>query len=244
MGILETPVVGITSFCDCEKNKKYDKVRCSYINAVYRAGGLPVIIPPFDNNEHLEKYIDLIDVLVLSGGDDINPSFYGEDKLPDLSNIDENRDRWEIAFFKKAYELDMPILGICRGMQVINVSLGGTLYQDIDYQLNCDSPHLPVNLIKKKNLEYVNHRINILEDTKLEKILCSKELLVNSHHHQAIKDIGSGLKVAAYSECGIIESIENEDKKFLLGVQWHPEDLIDDFSCFNNLFKALISAAR
>jgi len=241
---LGNPVVGITSFCDCEKDKKYDKVRCSYINAVYRAGGLPVIIPPFDNNKHLEKYIELIDVLVLSGGEDINPIFYGEDKLLDIKNIDKNRDKWELAFFKKAYELDMPILGICRGMQVINVSLGGTLYQDIDQQIDCNSPHRPVDLIKKRNLEYVHHKIDILRNTKLENILCSKELLVNSHHHQAIKDIGSDLKISARSECGIIEAVENKDKGFLLGVQWHPEDLIENYNCFNNLFNALISAAK
>src|SRR6056297_3446590 len=168
---MNSPVVGITSFCACEKEKKYTKIRCSYINAVYRAGGTPIIIPPFDSTTHLKEYIDLIDALVLSGGEDVAPESYGENKVIELENINPDRDKWEISLFKAAYKAEIPILGICRGMQLINVSLGGSLYQDIDHQLNCDFSHLPLDSKKRENLEYVSHQINILKDTRLDQIL-------------------------------------------------------------------------
>src|SRR6056297_47196 len=168
---MENPVVGIRAFCDCEHSKKYTKVRCSYVNAVYRAGGTPIIIPPFDTTKHLNEYIDLVDALVLSGGEDVAPASYGEAKVIELENINPDRDKWEISLFKEAYKSKVPILGICRGMQLINVSLGGSLYQDIDHQLNCDFSHLPLDLEKRENLEYVNHKIFILKNTQLDQIL-------------------------------------------------------------------------
>jgi len=238
------PVVGITAFCDCEHSKKYTKIRCSYVNAVYRAGGTPIIIPPFDSTKHLDEYINLVDALVLSGGEDVAPASYGEDKVLELENINPDRDKWEISLFKEAYKAKIPILGICRGMQLINVSLGGSLYQDIDHQLNCDFSHLPLDSEKRENLEYVNHKVNIIKNTHLDKILSADQLSVNSHHHQAIKEIAKSLHISAKSECGIIEAIENKSEAFLMGVQWHPEDLINNSSSFINLFAELIKAAK
>ena len=240
---MKKPIVGITAFCDCEKEKKYTKIRCSYINAVYRAGGTPIIIPPFDSNKQLKDYINLVDALVLSGGEDVAPLNYGENKVVELENINPDRDKWEISLFKEAYKAEIPILGLCRGMQLINVALGGSLYQDIEHQLNCDFSHLPLDSKRRENLEYVSHEVNILKNTHLNRILCADKLTVNSHHHQAIKEIAQGLNIAARSECGIIEAVENKAKSFLMGIQWHPEDLIDNYSCFNNLFAELIKAA-
>jgi putative glutamine amidotransferase len=241
---MKTPVVGITSFCDCEHNKKYTKIRCSYINAVYRAGGTPIVIPPFDSTTHLKEYIDLVDALVLSGGEDVAPASYGENKVIELENINPDRDRWEISLFNEAYQAEIPILGICRGMQLINVSLGGSLYQDIDHQLNCEFSHLPLDSKRRENLEYVSHKVKILKNTFLNKILNENHLDVNSHHHQAIKKISESLLIAAKSECGIIEAVENKAEPFLIGVQWHPEDLIDNYSSFINLFSELVKAAK
>lgn len=241
---MKTPVVGITAFCDCEHNKKYTKIRCSYINAVYRAGGTPIIIPPFDTHKQLKEYIALIDALVLSGGEDIDPASYGEDNVIELENINPDRDKWEISLFREAYKAEIPILGICRGMQLINVSLGGSLYQDLEHQLNCEFSHLPLDSKRRENLEYVNHKVNILKNTTLNKILAADHLDVNSHHHQAIKDLSKSLTIAAKSECGIIEAVENKAESFLIGVQWHPEDLIDNSSYFMNLFAELIKAAQ
>jgi len=241
---MKTPVVGITAFCDCEHNKKYTKIRCSYINAVYRAGGTPIIIPPFDSNKQLKEYINLVDALVLSGGEDIDPASYGEDNVIELENINPDRDKWEISLFMEAYKAEIPILGICRGMQLINVSLGGSLYQDLEHQLNCEFRHLPLDSKRRENLEYVNHKVNIIKDSRLNKILSSDHLDVNSHHHQAIKEVAESLNISAKSECGIIEAVENKGEAFLMGVQWHPEDLIDNSSYFMNLFAELIKAAR
>ncbi|MFN2341424.1 MAG: gamma-glutamyl-gamma-aminobutyrate hydrolase family protein, partial [Halanaerobium sp.] len=110
-------------------------------------------------------------------------------------------------------------------------------------QLNCDSSHLPLDLKRRENLEYVSHLVNIFEKTKLAAVLCSNQLKVNSHHHQAVKNVAEDLKIIARSDCGVIEALESKTKKFLLGVQWHPEDLIESVSCFNNLFAALVQAA-
>lgn len=236
-------IIGITSFCGEEKDKKFNKVRCSYVNAVYKAGGVPVVIPPFNNLKLSAQYIDLIDALILSGGNDITPAIYGESKLPQVKDNNINRDKWEIDLFKKAYQSNLPILGICRGMQLINVALGGSLYQDIDFQLNCDLPHLPLDLQRKKNLEYEKHKVDILKNTQLDKILCSDKIHVNSHHHQAIKNLADDLTISAKSECGITEAVEAKNHAFLIGVQWHPEDLIERISCFNNLFSALVDSA-
>lgn len=234
--------MGLLVFVGKEKEKKYNKVRCSYADAVYKAGGIPIIIPPFENLKLSSKYVDLIDALILSGGSDITPEIYGESKLPQVEDNNVFRDKWEIELFKKAYEINLPILGICRGMQLINVALGGSLYQDIDFQLNCDSPHLPLELKRKNNLEYEKHKVNILKDTQLDKILCSENIHVNSHHHQAIKHLADDLSISAKSECGITEAVEAKSKDFLIGVQWHPEDLIDSLICFNNLFSELINS--
>ncbi|MCK8824397.1 gamma-glutamyl-gamma-aminobutyrate hydrolase family protein [Fuchsiella alkaliacetigena] len=238
---INKPVIGITTFCKKETHKSYDKVSCSYIKAISESGGLPLLIPLIDNLQDAKNYIDLIDALVLSGGKDIFPLFYGEKPIDLLTKANPRRDKWELELFNRAYELDLPILGICRGMQLINVALGGTLYQDIAYQYNNDLIHLA----QDKDLDYVYHKVNIAENTILASILCSNHLSVNSYHHQAIKDLAPGLKISAVSEEGaVIEAIEDVDKEFIIGVQWHPEDLIELHPCFNELFGALVERAR
>ena len=247
---MNKPVIGVTLFRR-EKNKsksEYGTISCNYVRAVVEAGGLPLLIPIVNQPQDIKHYIDLIDGLLLSGGQDISPEFYNENPIEDLGEIDPDRDNWELKLFKEAYRQKLPVLGICRGMQLINVGLSGTLYQDIYSQLNDSLQHT-----SKKDETCAYHKILIEAGSKLEEILCCLDsLYVNSYHHQAIKKLADKLKVVANSDEGVIEAIEAEDsdQRFLVGVQWHPEDLagVDDngltHNCFQQLFKALITAAK
>lgn len=249
---MNKPVIGVTLFRR-EKNKsnsKYGTINCNYVKAVVDAGGLPLLIPIVNQPQDIKHYMSLIDGLLLSGGQDISPELYNEEAIAELGKVDPARDNWELKLFKAAYRKKLPILGICRGMQLINVGLGGSLYQDIYSQYKDSLQHT-----SKQDESCAYHKILIEAGSQLEEILCCLDsLYVNSYHHQAIKEIGNNLKIVAKSDEGVIEAVEakaeNSDQRFLIGVQWHPEDLagVDDNSltnnCFQQLFKALISAAK
>lgn len=241
---INAPIIGITTFCKQEEvknSRKYNKLNCNYIDGIAETGGQPLLIPELNNLKKAKPYIDLLDGIIFSGGKDISPALYGEKPISAVdSNL--NRDKWEIKLLELALEKGIPVLGICRGMQLINIVLRGTLYQDIVEQYNKELIHLAKS--DEEGLEYVQHKIKIEPDTKLSRFLCTRELEVNSYHHQAVKELGENLQVSARSEGGIIEAIESENEEFLLGVQWHPEDLLEKYSCFNNLFQELVERAR
>lgn len=247
---MNKPVIGVTLFRR-EKNKsnsEYGTINCNYVKAVVDAGGLPLLIPIVNQPQDIKHYMDLIDGLLLSGGQDISPEFYNEKPIEELGEIDPTRDRWELKLFQEAYRKKLPLLGICRGMQLINVGLEGSLYQDIYSQYKNSLQHT-----SKKEESCAYHKILIETGSQLEEILCCLDsLYVNSYHHQAIKEIGDNLKIVAHSDEGVVEAIEAEDsdQRFLVGVQWHPEDLAGagdnglTHNCFQQLFKALITAAE
>ncbi len=228
------PVIGITTFCGTVDNKHYNKVSCSYIRVISKAGGVPVLIPQLENIRKVESYLQLIDGLVLSGGKDISPLYYGEEPSQQVTELNPIRDKWEIKLFEKAYNHNLPVLGICRGMQLMNVALGGSLYQDLKEQ---SISHWP------DDKEYLNHQVRIKLETKLHQTLCSDKIIVNSYHHQAIKNLADEFKVAAESQGEIIEAIEAVKEDFVIGVQWHPEDLVSSRPCFVQLFKSLVDTA-
>jgi putative glutamine amidotransferase len=237
---MKKPIVGITTFCKQEvNNKHYNKVSCGYMKVISEAGGTPILIPLMSELERAKEYIDLIDALVLSGGQDVSPAYYNQPISDQLGEIDPQRDSWELKLFNLAYQQNLPILGICRGMQLINIAQGGTLYQDIiDHHNEC-LLHLP----NGDDECYVHHEVTIEENCNLCSFSCSQQINVNSHHHQAIKKLAPGFKVIAQTEGEIVEAIEAVDKDFVLGVQWHPEDLTDLNPCFNQLFNILIERA-
>ncbi|WP_018249634.1 gamma-glutamyl-gamma-aminobutyrate hydrolase family protein [Orenia marismortui] len=237
---MDKPVIGITTFCAKEPRKVYTKVSYNYINSVSLAGGIPVLIPLLNKTEDIEKYIELIDGLLLSGGEDVCPREYGENPIKEVTMINPDRDEWELKLYKKAYESNMPILGICRGLQLINIAEGGSLYQDIYQQVNDVLGHLSSDT----EIYHLYHSIEIEEKSKLFDIFSSNRIDVNSYHHQAVKDLAPGFKVTARSEEGIIEAIEDKKKNFVIGIQWHPEDLTMQHSEFIKLFKALVDKAR
>lgn len=216
----------------------YDKLDCNYIRAVEKSGGIPLPIPLLSDINKIEYYLELIDGLLLTGGKDIAPSCYREEPIEETSTCKLQRDRWELELFKKAYEQDLPVLGICRGLQVMNVALGGTLYQDIIKQYGQTQTHL-----SDEEDQYARHCVELEKGSKLFDILCTiDQLEVNSYHHQAIKDLAPQFKVSAQTE-GIIEAIEAPEKRFIIGVQWHPERIFADNKCFEYLFSNLITAA-
>ncbi len=179
----------------------------------------------------------MIDGLVLTGGSDVSPQFYQEEP-EDCHDCNPVRDKWELELFKQAFKKQIPVLGICRGMQLMNVALGGSLYQDINKHLGEDLVHEP------QGKDYVNHDVEIKKGSILYDIFEAEKIEVNSYHHQAIKEMAPPFSAIASSSGGIIEGIEAEDRKFVLGVQWHPEDLINKQPSFSKIFDMLVKFSK
>lgn len=230
------PIIGITSY-DIESENVH-RVSKNFIDAIIKSGGVPVIIPSIKKEEDYDIYLDTVDGLVFTGGEDVFPGHYGEDPLDETKFISIDRDESEINLFKRAYKRKMSILGICRGLQIMNVALGGNLYQDIPTQIENANGH-------RSDIEALNdiyHSINIVEDTMMKEIFKEQEVFVNSYHHQSIKDLGKQLKVSSYSKDGVIESVENMEDRFLLGVQFHPERLYTKYPEHLNMFERFIDS--
>ena len=193
-----------------------------YYKSIYEAGGVPVVIPPSDDLTILPNLLDSLDGILLSGGADINPLFLGEDPVRELHNINPYRDRQELMIVKMAADRQIPMLGICRGIQIINAAFGGTLYQDIYSQ----TENKLIKHSQDLDRPYASHLVNIDKNSLLAEIMGTTVLPVNSFHHQAVKDAAPGFRVCARSSDGIIEAIESTEYKSMLGVQWHPECFI------------------
>lgn len=232
------PIIGITTFESEEVG--YHRIKSNYMNSVFLAGGIPVNIPIILDESNYDNYLDILDGIIFTGGIDVSPLTYNENPLKEINLISSIRDKYEMGLFKRAYERKLPILGICRGLQITNVVLGGSLYQDINVQVPGVLGHQPKGI---SNDEFY-HSINIKKDTRLYNIFETEKIFVNSLHHQSIKELGKGLIISALSEDGIIEAIESTDDRFLMGVQFHPEDFVKRYPEFLNIFKELIQAAK
>jgi len=231
------PIIGITTFQE-EKNK-YSCISNNYIYSISAAGGVPVCIPLVQSEEDYDYYINVIDGIVFPGGVDVAPKNYGEEPLKEVRDTSPTRDESELKLFARAYEKKLPILGICRGSQLINVALGGSLYQDINNQLSDAFGHSP----SEAPGDELYHSVNIVNGSRLHAILGTDKLHVNSFHHQAVKGVGRSLTAAAYSNDNIIEATESTEDRFLLGIQWHPECLTIRYPLFLKLFRSLVKAA-
>lgn len=209
--------------------------------AIERAGGLPVLIPSGLEAATLRRIYERVDGVLVPGGGDINPAQYGAAQHPKTAGIDNRRDAAESAVIRWAVEDDRPLFGICRGNQMINVALGGTLVQDVESETGAAirHNHHPGDI----PLDHRAHTITIDPDSRLSGILGTRELAVNSLHHQAVDQVAPGMTVAAQGPDGVIEALEMPDKRFVLSVQWHPENLIDDPTMLA-LFKAFVAAAE
>jgi putative glutamine amidotransferase len=232
------PIIGVTTYLS--ETSKYSTVGKAYIDSVYEAGGLPINIPIVGNKSDYLDYVDLIDGLLFTGGNDIAPYFYGENPIKELHSMSSIRDEYEFSLFRSAYEKQMPIFGICRGIQLINVALGGSLYQDIHSQCPGALGHFP----EKTATDELYHSIQITKNSKLHEIFGEEKIFTNSFHHQSVKMLGNNLMATALSEDGIIEAVESTEKdRYVLGVQWHPECMTKRHPQFGKLFLHFVEAA-
>ena len=236
----ERPRIGLTMFSGREGGKFYTKVQYNYVQSITDAGGIPVLIPSLPNLEVSAQFAAGIHGLILSGGEDISPLTYGAEPRVELGVTDLNRDRWELALLAACEERKIPIFGICRGFQIMNVHRGGTLYQDLPGETGTALGHAPFD----NPMESLHHSITIEPDSALGRITESSELLVNSFHHQAVKTLGRGLKVSARSPDKIIEAAEDPNLPYFMGVQFHAEALPPIHPDYLRLFSALIAAAE
>ena len=233
------PLIGIP--CQGNLRAKYSRfcVGQSYCRAVEMGGGIPVLLPLLDNETALEAY-GRLDGLLLAGGGDVQTGHFGEERRARLSSVDAPRDRVELLLAGKAAEDGLPVLAICRGLQLLNVAWGGTLYQDILAQI----PHaLRHNFHPDHARNYLGHQVSIATGTLLAELVGAGGMGVNSFHHQAAKDVAPGLLVSATSPDGVIEALEASGTSFVLGVQWHPEELMEGAPRMKRLFEAFIGAA-
>lgn len=212
--------------------------RHAYVHAVESAGGLPILIPAHIPLSDLENLLLCLDGLLFAGGVDLQPCLYGEQKHPSVQIVDPQLDAFEVALATWALQRDLPILGICRGMQLINVVLGGTLYQDISTQYPDSLKHWRRDLPRTELV----HPVTIEQGSLMEQILSTRQLFVNSFHHQAVKDPGKGIHICGWADDGIAESLEMPGYRFVMGVQGHPEEIYQAVPAFARLFQAFIAS--
>lgn len=208
------PVIGIT--CSTEDHKHF--INNDYVEAVIQAGGIPLIIP-MGVELDIPRISDLVDGLMMSGGNDPNPLLYGQEPHPMLGEVTPDRDSLEVELARHFLYINKPIFGICRGMQVLNIAVGGTLYQDIH------SENKGVLLQHKQDAprDHQSHFISIPEGTLFHRLAGKDRIVVNSFHHQAVRDIAPSFVLSGIASDGIIEAIESPTHRFVVGVQWHPE---------------------
>jgi putative glutamine amidotransferase len=233
---MNKPLIGIASdvlHLDGERDRAF--VFTTYIESLKRAGAVPVLIPP--QPENAADVIDGLDGLLLAGGDDCDPAAYGEEKHPTSEPMDPRRQTNDLRLAKLARERGIPTLGICLGVQVMNVAAGGSLIQDIGSAVETDIDHA------SEPSDRHRHEVLIDGATKLGGILGARELNVNSSHHQAVGRVADGLRVTAHAPDGIVEGLEDPAHPFYVGVQWHPEDMPGEASA-SAIFGAFVDAAR
>jgi putative glutamine amidotransferase len=234
------PLIGITTSVTVDKVPERAYVNGAYIRAVQAAGGIPVLLTPHFTSEVQAALWQRLDGLLLTGGGDIEPARFGEPRHPTVDDVAPARDELEIGLTRRALADDVPLLAICRGIQVLNVALGGTLVQDI-------ASELPGALAHSQTAprHEPTHAVKVMgEGTRLGRVLGAAEIAVNSLHHQALKGLGEGLSPVAWAPDGVIEGVEMAGERFVLGVQWHPEELVGHDPAARHLFAAVVDAAR
>lgn len=223
----QTPLIGVSP---CGNEKNYN-VNSPMFTSVFRAGGVPMMLPMVRSAEEAELLAEKIDGLIMVGGEDINPSYYGETVLNETVEINGFRDTSDFYLINAARKKGIPILGICRGEQILNIACGGSLYQDIPSQLGehvADSVH--------------HHWIFVEKDTRLHELLGVDSIIVNSYHHQSVKTPGKGLAISAHAHDGVVEAYEGEE---IFAVQFHPEHFVaSGDTVFLPIFRDLIDRAR
>lgn len=218
---MKKPIIGITSAYEIEdglRNYHRTTVSIDYTKSIIAGGGIPVILPITSDLDVIKEQLELLDGLLLAGGADINPSYYGQDFKENMGVISPERDEGEFLILKEFYKTNKPILGICRGHQLINVFLGGTLFQDLKYTGK--------DVLKHRQDFYPElavHKVKITDRDNMLAKLYGVEVPTNSFHHQSVDKLGKGLTTIATTDDGIVEAFQMKSRDFLYGLQWHPE---------------------
>ena len=243
------PIIGITGTLKEDVDTvaerplgRFVRSDLDYVEGVVGAGGVPVVLPPYGDERVAGAVVQRLDGLLLSGGSDLDPAYYGEEQNPELGPTIPERDAFEIALVGLALRRGIPVFGICRGMQVLNVALGGTLYQDLPSQWDGD-------VLKHRQATskwQATHEVEVREGSYIAEVMGRDVVKVNSYHHQGVKDLAEGLVVTGRSTDGVVEAVEAKDfsERWLLGVQWHAEAMRGAGPQQESLFEAHVSAAE
>lgn len=237
------PLIGLTCYrLKSERGRILDGLMPPYMHAVQAAGGIPILIPLTLEDQDIQALCERVDGIMIPGGGDMDPATYGGDPNGKVYGVTPDRDRVELAIAKQTVAADQPLLAICRGHQVLNVAMGGTLYEDLLDQMAGAEKHA---YFDHPHRDHTPHTVEISDGTRLAKIMgAQKARPVNSLHHQGIRELGDQLTVTAVSPDGVIEAIEIPEHRFAVGVQWHPEELQANDSEMAGLFKAFIEACK
>ena len=233
---MRKPIIGVTPSVDEEKNRCV--VQPGYLESIDRAGGLGLMLPLTDRDEDIRQFVELCDGFLFVGGPDIEPWRYGQELLPECGAQNVRRDAMEWKLTQAVLAADKPLLGVCRGIQVLNTVLGGTLYQDIPSQYETELSHQ----MPEPPYNRVSHPIRVVAGTPLAELPFAGGC--NSRHHQAILELAPGLEIMAYASDGIIEAVRMPEKKFVWAVQWHPEAFWEEEGMHLELFRKLVDASR
>ena len=238
-----SPLIGVTTSITVGKHPERAYVNSAYLAAIQKAGGVPLPIPPQLDAGARDEILARCDGYLLTGGGDLDPATFNEPPHPTLFEVAPERDHLEIALVRYAVERKKPLLAVCRGIQVLNVALRGSLFQDVASDPGTDIQHQQDKDGKPR--DEPTHPVKVVAGSRLAQVLGTTDLLVNSMHHQAVKAVGKGLVPVAFAPDTIIEGVELEEpNRFVLGVQWHPEELTDRDPSARRLFGALVAACR
>jgi putative glutamine amidotransferase len=234
------PLIGVTTSITVGKHPERAYVNSAYLAAIQAAGGVPLPIPAQLDARARDEILAIFDGYLLTGGGDLDPATFNEPPHSTLYEVVPARDHLEIALVRYAVEVKKPLLAVCRGIQVLNVALGGSLFQDVASDPGTDIQHQ-----QEKPRDEPTHPVKVVAGSRLAQVLGTTDLLVNSMHHQAVKAVGRGLVPVAFAPDTIVEGVELEEPdRFILGVQWHPEELTERDPSARRLFGALVAACR
>ena len=231
------PIIG--TFPLVEEDGILSSVRNDYVSAIVKSGGIEIALPYTEDIEIIRQFIERCDGILFTGGVDIDPKYYGEENGGKVTATSHYRDTLETLAISEVLKTDKPVLGICRGCQMINVGLGGTLIQDIPSEVDTtlihrqDEPH-----------SAPSHSVTINKDSLLFDIIKEERIGVNSLHHQSVKKVGKGLEIVARADDGVVEAICDKNRKFFFGIQWHPERSFETEESSRAIFKAFIDACK
>src|SRR5216683_6673121 len=234
------PLIGVSTSITVGASPERAYVNSAYLHAVQQAGGVPVPLPPQLSAASLQQLGAELHGLLLTGGGDVDPALFGQAPHATLYDVAPSRDTLETSVLNLALGRGVPVLAVCRGIQVLNVALGGSLYQDV-----ATDPGTEVTHSQKEARDQPTHKVTVTPGSRLARVMGADEVEVNSFHHQVIKSLGRGLTAVAWAPDQLIEGVELEDDmRWVLGVQWHPEHLTKDSEPARRLFAALVTAAR